>query len=84
MQVDSLGRSVKVVDSQGRATQELALFFESVSSLPIIIGTGDPEGAVAAAQSRLYMDSSGTTGSILYIKKYSDITGDKTQGWIPV
>jgi len=84
LQVDNLGRSIKVVDAQGRATQELALFFESVSRLPVIIGTGSPEGVVEAGQSRLYMDDAGTAGSILYIKKLENISGDKSQGWVLV
>jgi len=84
LQVDNLGRSIKVVDAQGRATQELSLFFEAVSRLPVIIGTGSPEGAVEAGQSRLYMNDAGTAGSILYIKKLENIGGDKSQGWVLV
>jgi hypothetical protein len=30
------------------------------------------------------MDDAGTAGAILYIKRDTDIAGDKTQGWILV
>ena len=84
MRVDSLGRSVAVVDDKGRATNELAIFFEAVSKLPILIGTGSPEGVVEALETRLYMDSAGTTGTILYIKQFNDVLGDRKLGWILV
>lgn len=84
MRVDTLSRSVKVVDSNGRPTSELNLFSEAVAKLPIIIGNGSPEGSIEAEQSRLYMDAAGAPGSILYIKRDADITGDKTQGWVIV
>ena len=84
MPVNPLGRTQPVVDEQGRATQELNLFSEEVAQLPIIIGAGSPEGVVQARQSRLYMDSTGSAGSILYVKKLADIGGDKSEGWILV
>lgn len=84
MQVNPLSRSIKVVDQQGRPTQELNLFSEAVSRLSIIVGSGSPEGLVEAERTRLYMDETGASGSILYIKKLNDISGDRSQGWITV
>lgn len=84
MQVNPLGRSIKVVDADGRATQELSLFTDAVAKLAIIIGTGSPESVVEGIQGQLYMNQSGSSGSILYIKKLSDISGDRTQGWVLV
>lgn len=84
MQVNALSRSVAVVDSTGRPTQELNLFSEAVSRLPIVVGTGSPEGVVEALETRLYMDRAGATGTILYIKQFNDVDGDRKLGWILV
>lgn len=84
MRVDPLSRSIKVVDSNGRPTQDLNLFSEAVSKLPILVGEGSPEGVVEAEQTRLYMDSTGASGSILYIKSVGDVGGAKALGWIAV
>jgi hypothetical protein len=56
----------------------------NVSSLSTLTGVGSPEGVVAARPTRLYMDTAGTAGAILYIKRDADIAGDRTQGWILV
>ena len=53
-----------------------------VSNLSLITGSGSPEGVVSAIQGREYMDTAGTAGAIKYIKRDSDILGDRTQGWI--
>jgi len=56
-----------------------------VTDQSIIIGTGSPEGVVSAIQTSRYMDESGVTGAILYIKRDADDgLGDKTKGWILV
>lgn len=57
---------------------------QNVTRLQILIGEGSPEGVVEAIQTQLYMDTSGTAGSILYIKRDADIDGDRTMGWILV
>jgi hypothetical protein len=57
---------------------------QSVSKLGIIVGTGSPEGVVSAIQTTLYMDDSGSSGSILYIKRDASIAGDDSQGWVAV
>lgn len=55
-----------------------------VTRLSILSGSGSPEGVVEALPTRLYMDTAGTAGSILYVKRDADIGGDRTQGWILV
>jgi hypothetical protein len=57
---------------------------QQVSLLSIITGSGSPEGVVNAPQTSLYMNTAGTAGSILYIKRDTAIAGDPTQGWILV
>lgn len=84
MQVNPLGRTEKVVDEQGRATEKLSLFSEDVSRLPVLTGSGSPESVVEARQTRLYMDITGSTGSILYVKKFDAVAGNKKEGWVLV
>jgi len=56
----------------------------NVSNLSVLTGAGSPESVVAARPTRLYMDTAGTAGAILYVKRDADIAGDRTQGWILV
>lgn len=57
---------------------------ELVTELDILSGTGSPENVVEAKQKTLYMDETGISGAILYIKRDADIGGDRSQGWIAV
>jgi hypothetical protein len=51
----------------------------------MIIGTGSPEGVVDAIQTSFYMDESGVTEAVLYIKRDADDgLGDTAKGWILV
>jgi hypothetical protein len=59
--------------------------FTQDASLSIpIVGSGSPEGVVEARQYSLYIDSTGSTGSIEYRKMLPDIGGNTKQGWIAV
>ena len=73
--VDDSGRIV-----EGRPREWVRL----VTELAILEGSGTPEGNVEAAVTRLYMDTAGTAGNILYIKRDPDIAGDRSRGWILV
>ena len=73
-----------IVDENGVMTQETQRWVQSMTALDLMIGTGSPEGVIEATQSRMYMDDTGSSGSILYIKKLADIGGDATQGWVAV
>ncbi len=46
----------------------------------VLTGTGSPEGVVEESPTKLYMDTAGISGSILYIKQ----TGTGDTGWILV
>ena len=70
-----------IVNQQGFMEDPFRIFTLLISKLSILEGTGSPEGVVEAETTRLYMDSAGSSGSILYIKKLADIAGDKTKGW---
>ena len=71
-----------VVDKNGILTQQAQSFFETVSNRSLIIGIGSPEGAVEASKGAEYMDETGTTGTIKWIKKFNHDGGDATLGWI--
>lgn len=73
-----------IVANSGEMTQEMANFVNLQADLAIAEGSGSPEGVVDAKVTKLYMDTAGTAGSILYIKRDTDIAGDTTKGWILV
>jgi hypothetical protein len=72
------------VNEQGVPTQRAIEYLEEITRHvnlnTVLSGTGSPEGVVEAEPTKLYMDDSGSAGSILYIKK----TGTGNTGWILV
>lgn len=52
----------------------------TVNAQTIITGSGSPEGVVVGDITQMYMNSAGTSGAILWIKK----TGTGNTGWILV
>ncbi len=79
-----LNASIPIVEANGTMSQTFRTWTLDVGRCPPIIGTGSPETVVSALQGQLYMDDAGAAGSVLYIKRDSDIGGDTTQGWIAV
>ena len=73
-----------IVDANGNMQHRFRAWTQIVSQLGVITGSGTPEGTQEAPQTSLYMDTAGTAGNILYIKRDTDIAGDPTQGWILV
>ena len=73
-----------LVDENRNASQEMRGWAQAITNLSMVIGTGTPETFIEAIRGALYMDDAGTAGSILYVKRDSDIAGDKTKGWILV
>jgi hypothetical protein len=63
-----------------RASEFLRLITAQVNLSTILTGSGSPEGAIEAEITQLYMDTAGSAGSILYVKK----TGAGNTGWILV
>ena len=60
-------------------------WFNVITAQSMIIGSGSPEGVVDAIQTAVYMDESGVTEAVLYIKRDADDgSGDRTKGWILV
>ena len=73
-----------ITDGTGRQTQVMRSYLATLSGRALIIATGSPEGVIEASQGALYMDDSGSAGSILYVKRDDNISGDRSQGWILV
>lgn len=73
-----------IVDAKGTMEQPFRQWTQEASLGIPIIGQGSPEGVVEARQYSLYIDTTGTTGSIEYRKMLPDIGGDVKQGWIAI
>jgi len=82
--INNLNSTLPVVDDRGVMVRRFDFWTLNVTRLAPIVGTGSPEGVVEAVETQLFMDNTGIAGSILYIKRNSDIGGDKKQGWILV
>jgi len=63
-----------------RAFDFLRQMVRQINLNTVLSGSGSPEGVIEAIPTQLYMDTAGTAGSILYVKK----TGTSNTGWILV
>lgn len=73
------------VNAQGEPEQEFNSWVQIITTRTLIIGTGSPETVISAQQGAMYLDDTGTAGSILYIKRDNDDgAGDTAIGWILV
>jgi hypothetical protein len=79
-----LNAAQPIVESDGTMAQPFRQFTQDASLSIPIVGSGSPEGVVEARQYSLYIDSTGSSGSIEYRKMQPDIGGDVTQGWVAV
>jgi hypothetical protein len=80
----SYQHSFPIVDATARTTPAFQKWMAGVDLGTPILGIGSPEGVQDAPQFSLYIDKTGTTGSILFIKMQPSIAGDTKQGWILV
>ena len=71
----------EIIDESLRMVQAFRTWTINVTNESTIIGSGSPEGVIEASQYREYVDSTGSTWSIKYIKMLSEIGGDTTKGW---
>jgi hypothetical protein len=76
--------NLPITDGKGMMSSRFYNWQLDVSNLSVLTGAGSPEGIVAAQPTRFYMDTTGSAGSVLYIKQLSDIGGDRSMGWIAV
>lgn len=82
--INQLIRSLPISDDDNEMSQRFYSWTQAITNLQILTGSGSPETVVEATETTLYMNTAGTAGNILYIKKLSDIAGDRSQGWILV
>ena len=73
-----------IVEEDKTMSRAFSAWAGSVSDLGVFTGSGSPEGVVNAGITRFYMNTAGTAGSILYVKKLTNISGDASRGWILV
>ena len=71
-----------MIKEGGSPSVQMNTWLKIISDRSLIVGTGTPEGVIEAGQGAEYMDDSGATGAIKYIKRDADIAGDKTLGWV--
>lgn len=80
----ALEQFIQWTDKDGIPTQRAAEFIEEITRQvnfnTVESGSGSPEGIISAEPNKLYMDTSGTTGNIMYVKK----TGAGNTGWVLV
>ena len=79
-----IGKNPFESNEDGKLPQRTLEWSRQVTNLQVLTGSGSPEGVVAAQITTFYMDTSGSAGSILYVKQLADIGGDVTKGWILV
>lgn len=70
-----------IIDEAGKMVQEFRTWTQSITRESTIVGSGSPEGVIEASLHREYIDSTGSTGTIKYIKMLSSIGGDTKKGW---
>lgn len=82
--INRLTATEPILEENLTMTQQTRTFMNAVARLSLLTGSGSPEGVLEANAERLYMDTTGTTGNILYIKQVDSVARDKTLGWILV
>lgn len=68
--------------SQGTGTFDRATSLggtQTLTQLPIYVGTGDPEGAISANPGSIYMRQDGLPGASFYVKESG---GSGNTGWV--
>ena len=71
-----------LVDGDGVMSDQARVWFSVITDRALIVGDGAPEGVVEGIVGAEYMNTSGISGTIKYIKRDADIGGDKTKGWV--
>ena len=72
------------VTENNKMAQPFMLWTQAITNLQPIVGTGSPEGVQEAEQYRFYIDSAGTTGSIVWCKMQPFIGADRKAGWVRI
>ena len=73
-----------ILNEDGTMEQSFRTWVNTITRESLIIGSGSPEGVIPAPKGASYMDEDGATGSLMYRKRDSAISGDSKKGWIAV
>ena len=73
-----------IIENDGTMSQAFRQFTQEASLSIPVTGVGSPEGLIESVQYSLYLDRTGSAGSIQYRKMLPDIAGDKKKGWVLV
>ncbi len=84
MRLSPIPSSSPIVGQGGIMTQVMRNFMNAVARSSIIEGSGSPEGVIEARTTRMYMDTAGSSGSVLYVKQVDAVAGDRKRGWVLV
>jgi hypothetical protein len=79
--INGFSRKIPLTDDKGCATQWMQILGEQLKNLPMIAGTGSPEGVYPAQETRLYMDRNKSSGYRLWIKTVDAVAGNPANGW---
>jgi len=79
--INGFSRKIPLTDDKGCATQWMQILGEQLRQLPMLAGTGSPEGIYEAQETRLYMDRDKSSGYRLWIKTADAVGGDSKSGW---
>jgi hypothetical protein len=63
-----------------RLEREVRELRAALAAVPVTVGAGSPEGVVAARVGRLYLQTDGAPGGVLWLKT----TGTNETGWSAV
>ncbi len=77
-----LNASFPIVEADLTMTQAFRDQMNALNALIPLKGSGSPEAVLEAPQFSEYIDTAGTASAIKYVKRDTDIAGDKTKGWI--
>jgi len=85
MTLASIKNTASWLESTGKMTAQVRRWVEAVTNFQILTSTGSPEGVLSAKADRVYRDTSATNpGTDFYIKRFDEIGGDTTLGWVLV
>lgn len=73
-----------IVNKDGAMSDPFQRWMTQITSNDLLVGTGSPEGVIEATVGREYLDTTGLTGAVKYIKQLADIGGDRKQGWVAI
>lgn len=83
-QKPKLAAAFPIVHEDGTMTEAFRSYMAELGYALPLVGAGTPEASVEANQFSTYINSTGASGTLMYVKKLTDIGGDKTKGWIAV